>query len=420
MKSAADEDKEIRRLADTDGIRGPLERDLHGRKVRAQSLKSAAGREQFERVRELYDRKEYAQAEKLAKKIAKKYKNSPIREEALFLIAEAQFQQKQYSWAQDSYEKLVHDFPSTRYQNTRERRLFFIARYWMPGEKFVTTDDVKLVGHDKSLADAELAIKPRKANSRWKDPTRVIPILPNLWDRTRPVFDTEGRAIQALKSIWQHNPTGPLADDALMLTASIYLRKKNYVEADHIYKILREEYPKSRHTRNAFVLGGFVKQASYQGPDYDGKALDEAAQLKNSTLRLYPNHPDRDHLRDDLRKIKEAKAAADWEDVVFWQRKNKPRAAAVYCREILRLYPGTTYADRARQVLRKMQADAKPIRRVKPQTGTAKKPASREPRRLFRLPRFSLPAFPGFRKVKPKEIDSRSDPEKSPPGRVRV
>ncbi len=83
--------------------------------------------------------------------------------------------------------------------------------------------------------------------------------FPNFTDKTRPYFDTTGRALDALKSIWLNDPTGPLADDALMLSASYYLRKGDYVEADHLYELLRKEFPKSRHIENAYVLGCHCK-----------------------------------------------------------------------------------------------------------------------------------------------------------------
>ncbi|MGV2334992.1 MAG UNVERIFIED_CONTAM: hypothetical protein LVR18_13085 [Planctomycetaceae bacterium] len=74
-----------------------------------------------------------------------------------------------------------------------------------------------------------------------------------------------------------NDPTGPLADDALMLTATYYQRHSNYVEADRYYEILRDEYPDSRHLEAAFVLGADVKQMSYQGAYYEGEDLQRPA-----------------------------------------------------------------------------------------------------------------------------------------------
>jgi len=378
------EDEEIRRLADTGNVQGPLQRLLSGRK-KSESLAPAAGRDEYERALAMYKAGDYKAAERMAEKVADKYKNSPVREDALFLTAEAQFKQKRYSWAQDSYDLLVKEFPATRYMETRNKRLFNIARYWLQDPQYVTADNVKQAEFNPTGAQKRPTVEAQRRNAGGFDITRTVPILPNFTDRTRPVFDTEGRALQALKSIWQSDPTGSLADDALMLEAGHHMRSGNYLEADRIYTILRDEYSKSRHAENAYVLGSFVKQASYQGPEYDPQVLRQAEQLKKSTLRLYPKHPDRERMLRDLRKIETAKAASDWDMVRFYQRKGRTKSVAIYCREIIKNYSDTDYATRARKVLSEMGDPSVP-REPPP----AKKPQSSEPGRVH-IPKDASP-----------------------------
>src|SRR5690606_32372891 len=129
--------------------------------------------------------------------------------------------------------------------------------------------------------------------------------------------------------------TGPLADDALMLTASHFLKQGDFVEADRYYTTLREEYPKSPHLENAFILGSHVKLMTYEGPEYDGSVLEQSRELKESTLKLYPKHPERERMLEEVRKIDEAKARHAWEMVEFYQTKRKPRAVAMYCRTVI-------------------------------------------------------------------------------------
>jgi outer membrane protein assembly factor BamD (BamD/ComL family) len=409
---AKSEEEEIRRLTDTSGVKGPLQRLISGG-TRAQSLAPAAGREEYERALALFKAGKYEAAERMADKVADKYKNSPVREDAIFLTAESQFKQKRYSWAQDSYDLLVKEFPATRYMETRNKRLFNIARYWLQDPQYVTADNVKAAEFNPtgSQKRATVEASPRKAGGF--DITRTIPILPNFRDRSRPVFDTEGRALQALKSIWLSDPTGSLADDALMLEASHHMRNGNYLEADRIYTILRDEYSKSPHAENAYVLGAFVKQASYQGPEYDPQVLNDAEQLKKSTLRLYPKHPDRERMLRDLRKIELAKAASDWDMVRFYRRKNRPVSVAVYCRYIIKTYPESEYAARARKLLTEIGEPVDPGDRRPP----VKKPQTSEPG-LFHVPKITLPALPrlslpgfGSDKPAPPKTPENSDPQ---------
>ena len=299
--------------------------------------------EQFEVAKALYEATEYEQAEKTLKTLVKKYAHTPIHQEALFLIAESRFHQRRYAWAQDSYDELFKQYPTTRYSDVATKRLFAIASTWLGQPDFVTSDQVTLVNLE------EPSQNPTKIDGDHM-PTNLA-LVPNLIDRSRPVFDTEGRAIQALKSIWINDPVGPLADDALMMTASYYLRRGRYVEADKVFQTLRDEYPDSPHLQDAFLLGSHVKLLAYQGPNYDGKSLTGAESLKRSMLQLYPDSPHADRLHYELGEIYDANARRDWEKVVFWLKKRKPHSAAVYSNLIIEQYPDTEYAAKARQVL---------------------------------------------------------------------
>jgi TolA-binding protein len=379
-----DVDQDARTSVDISDEKGPLERALgvalHRRGSNGSSLLSEEDREAFQRAENLYDKQRYAAAENAFKQISKKYKrttfnpwgegkndkdiyqgtennkyaNKQIVEDALFMLAESQYQQKKYAAAQDTYSALVKEFPSTRYLNVYTRRMFSIARYWLGYPDNATTGDVQLAETEGDASEIVPALDETPHTS-W-DPSRRVPILPNLFDNTRPAFDTDGRALEALRMIWINDPNGPLADDALMMTASYYLRKQNYSEADHIFEIIRKEYPKSPHHENALLLGSHVKLMSYQGPAYDSKSLVQAQQLKEYVLKARPGHLTRDRMLDELRNIEEAKAEQDWEDVFFYYQKRKPQAMEVYCNEIIRKQPQTRYAALARSLLAELQA----------------------------------------------------------------
>lgn len=339
-------------MLSTDGIRGPLERILNDRaRQRTASLAPLEGSPEFDEAKAIYEQGDYPTAEKRFKKLAKQHKDTPIEEDSLFMTGECQFATGRYAKAQDSYGRLLKKYPSPRDLDTVTKRLFHIAKHWLEFPEVVESTEVQTV----SLENPKATPPPANPHPRSKDPSRLIPIFPNFWDRTRPVFDTDGRALEALRAIWLNDPTGPLADDAIMLTASHYLRKGDFLEADRNYSILREQYPKSPHLENAFVLGSHVKLMSYQGPLYEGDSLEAAHDLKESTLRIYPKHPQRERILDEVRGIEEAKAQREWENVVFWQKKNKPLSVAMCCREVIRLYPNSTYAAQAREILSQME-----------------------------------------------------------------
>ena len=328
-------------------IRGPLERSLFGSENPLEMGRrfTAEERRQVELCRTAFESGDYELAIKRGKKAAKKFKETSLGEEAQFYIAESYYAQGEFGKAQDGYDQLFQDYPSTRYVEPATRRLFAIAREWLEISDPVAKSSIRQVSGEKVVEEGP----PPKPSS---DPTLRVPILPNFHDKSRPWFDTQGNALKCLKSIWMNDPTGPLADDALMLTATYYQRKQNYVEADRYFEILRDEYPDSPHLEDAFVLGSHVKQMSYQGPYYEGRELKGAQKLKEQSLHLFPASLERQQIRTDLQKIYLQEAERAWVEVEYYQKKRNPRAVAVACIQLISEYPDTPYAKDARTILR--------------------------------------------------------------------
>jgi outer membrane protein assembly factor BamD (BamD/ComL family) len=339
-----------------DNVQGPTERRLRsllGKKQEDDSpfdasgaLKPIPGTDEYLAAEAIYEQGDYKAAEKAFHKVSRKFKKSDIREDALFMEAESAYQQKHYADANDLYAGLLKDYPSTRHLDDVTKRLFETAKLWLDFPETAGLNEVEQVDFD----DFTKRLPPEEPLEKARAPVFFV----NFTDETKPTFDTEGNAVSALRLIWLNDPTGPLADDALMMTASHYARRGNYIEADRHYTLLREEYPNSPHVQTAFLMGSHVKLMSYQGPDYEGKTLEDAEQLKESTLRLYPASEDRQRLEAELQRIEEAKAAREWGLVVFYERKRNKRAQAVYCHLLLKDFPDTSYADRARERLKEL------------------------------------------------------------------
>ncbi len=268
----------------------------------------------------------------------------PIRAEAAFYLGETHFHQKETRKARDYYKLIVKDYPSTPFVDRSSRRLFEIAREWIGDQEFATSEEVAQVNLEE----------PSRVDPVTKSPAPHRWYHVNLTDQSRPRFDTNGYAIDALRTIWTYDSTGPLADDALMLAATYHLREGDYVESDRLFTLLREQFPKSSHLQSAFVIGSHVKLASYQGAAYEEEQLVEAKQLKESTLRLFPDAPEADRIRRELGGIQDAQAQRLWTRAMFWQKKGKPDAVAVYCKRVIEEYPESKYAEQARQELEKL------------------------------------------------------------------
>jgi outer membrane protein assembly factor BamD (BamD/ComL family) len=361
-----DNEAVIQQMTNTDDVHGPMERFLQSldwreeKKKKVHFVNPPEAMAAYKKGEELMKQKKYKEAQDVFwKECAEKFKDFPIREDAIFMSGECYYFQHLYADAEDQYSLVVKEFSTTKHLDEISRRKFEIARRWLgfkPQQSgIITAGEVQPVNFD----DPSNTPKPTMDYTEPSGITYTVPILPNFTDKTRPWFDTQGRALDALKSIWLNDPTGPLADDSLMLSASYYLRKGDYVEADHLYDLLRKEFPKSRHTENAYVLGAHCKLMCYQGPEYGGTELDEAKKLMQQTMHLYPNRPDRARMEDDLKKIELAKAAQLWANVKFWKVKAKPKAVAIACKEVIQKFPESEYARKAREELAKIKPEDK-------------------------------------------------------------
>jgi len=336
-------------------VQGPTERGLRRLQWWKQqdevadesdSLKPIAGTEEYLAATDLYNNEEFDEARKAFKKVAKKYKRSEIREDALFMQGESEFQQNHYSAAHDHYATLLREYPSTRHLDVVSERLFKIGRIWLEFPEVAKLDEIQQVNFEDPK---------RKLPAETPPPRHSTPVfVPNFTNKERPLFDTPGNGVAALQAIWMNDPTGPLADDAMMLVASHHSRQGNYVEADRYFRMLRETFPNSPHLKDAFLIGSHVKLMSYQGAEYDAKTLHDAKMLKESTLRLYPEIGESDRLKEELGRIREAEAEVLWQQVGLWLRKGNKRAASVMCHQLISEYPDSQRAEDARVQLEEL------------------------------------------------------------------
>jgi outer membrane protein assembly factor BamD (BamD/ComL family) len=363
--SALKTDRDDDGLRTIDDVVGPLQRQALANAGR-KGLTSEADLNDQEKLKEglrLYEARQYTDADRifldliasrnpsrfsLFNRDEKRPTYDPIREEASFFHAESLYQQERLPKSAERYQALIKDYPATRYLDQSTRRLFDISRRWLGVEDFASTGEIQQVSLEDGADNGPL--------SNVKPPKKGFWLFPNLTDKSRPRMDLAGHALKNLKTIWMNDPSGPLADDAIMLAATHHLRKGNYRDADRLLTMLREQFPKSTHLQTAFVLGSHVKLMSYQGSKYDEQLLTDAKELKENTLRLFPELAESDRIRSELKAIHEAEARRDWQMALFYDKKNDNKATAVYCQEVLRRFPDTKYADLARKKLASLKS----------------------------------------------------------------
>ena len=290
---------------------------------------------------ELYRRANYAEAEKLFHYIADHKKNPPqVAEEARFFEAECLRRAGNYPKAADTYARMLTDFHTGQYKEQALQHMYEIANFW--------------------LEDTRAEIDRYKKAPEGKG-WLVLPAWAQVnWDKSKPLLDMEGRAVEKLEQVRYNDMTGPLADKALFLMGSVKFYREDYVEADHYFTQIVEMHPNSSLAEQAIELAIIAKHLSTGGSDYDGRKVAEARQLVDAAYRNYPSLASKksEFLDRQLAGITMQQAEKDWKIAEFYRRTNKP-ASAYFCYEIVRRrYGGTKFADMAAQRMHEVRAEA--------------------------------------------------------------
>lgn len=259
----------------------------------------------------------YDEAAARFKRAARRWPDSTLEEDALFMQAESYFFADRYSKCSDTYTNLMKKYEYSRHMDKIMQRRFAIGRYW---------DDR---GRDRAAMHF------------------------NVTDRTIPFWDVYGNSIAVYDSIRLDDPTGPLADDSTMASANAYFLRENYEEAAYHYDLVRKQFPQSEHQPEAHLLGMRSHMLAYQGPSYDGKPLNEAKligeQLETQFSGELPEH--RDQIKQARRDLEEQAAERDWTMAEYYAGNRHYRAARRYYNFVIEKHPNTRYAEMSRQRL---------------------------------------------------------------------
>jgi len=264
--------------------------------------------------------KDYAKAIPKYKQAIDRWPDSVIEEDALWQLAECWFFTDKYPKAEDCYEELVKKYANTKYLDRIAQRQFVIGQYWL-------------------ALDNKLHLPV---------------IVPNLADRSRPLFDTHGRALKAFDHVRINDPRGPLADDSIMAQANAHFLHRQWIDADYFYGLLRTEYPDSEFLMQAHLLGLQSKLRAYQGPGYEGGVLEDAEVLADQILVQFPDQLDKDE-QERVVKVRAEVAAQQamrhWNRAEFYAKGKHYTSARIYYALIARDYSKTQLAQASREKL---------------------------------------------------------------------
>jgi outer membrane protein assembly factor BamD (BamD/ComL family) len=283
---------------------------------------------------ELFRREDYATAQRVFHHIADKKSNpATVAQEALYYEAECLRLQGYLPKAADTYASLLDKFHFTPYRDQAIQHMYDIAHFWLND----TWDEAR-----------------EKKSGRWF----VLPRFVS-FERSKPVLDREGRAVEKLEEVVTNDLQGPLAEKALFLCGHVKLYNEDYREADTFFTRLYQDHPRSTFAPEALELAIFCKTQIPGGPDYDGRKVAEARKLVDAALRQ-PGVDEckKQQLMEQLTSITLHQADKDYKMAEFWRRTGHPGAAYFQYEIVCRRYPNTEYHTKAYQRMMEIREKA--------------------------------------------------------------
>jgi outer membrane protein assembly factor BamD (BamD/ComL family) len=312
----------------------------------------------LEAAKELYQKSEYAKAERVFAKVAEDKKaTAQFQEEGRYFEGDCQRLQAHYPAAVATFKRQLKDFPLGTYQRKALQQMFDIANYWL---------------------DETREVMKARAEQKEGKRTFVMPVSFVHMDKTKPFFDLEGNALATLEQVYLNDPTGPLGERALWYVGCVRYYHEDFVDADYYFSQIVKNYPNGEFAPKAVELSIICKQMATGGPEYDGRKVAEARQLVDTAAKSYPELVSQksEFLHRQMLTINLQQAAKDYEVARFYDRTFHP-GSAYFCYEIVRRrYPGTKYAEWSTTRMNVLREQAeKELRKSAPQTPPASGPA---------------------------------------------
>ena len=294
----------------------------------------------------LFQQGKLAEAETAFATLAKNRKGTPWGEKGQYYMAETQYQRGHLVSALDSYSLLMKDYQGTEYVDKVVRREYELAQTWL-----AQTDP-------KIPADKKFPWQAR-------------------FDGREPLLDVHGHGLRALELVRQHNPTGELADDAVMRVADEHLATGDYDSAILYYDQLITDHPKSPFLQRAQLAVIDARMKAYVGPEYDGAGLEKARDMVKQTMVTFPDRQaGAEKLYHTLDLINDQDAERTYVVGDYYRRAGYPASAEYYFAKVPQRWPKSPWAAKAKTQLASL---AKVPRKLHDPSKIMSQPGSSDP-----------------------------------------
>ncbi|MCJ7544283.1 MAG: outer membrane protein assembly factor BamD [Phycisphaerae bacterium] len=280
-------------------------------------------------VRWHVDQGDYRKAVGAAKRFLKLY-DSPLREEVMLLVGEAEMKRGMLFQGYEWFEKQLAEFPSGRFSSRALEHEFEVAEGFLAGRKRVVLAVFRLPARDDGL--------------------------------------------EILSRIAEHAPGTDMAQRALLRIAEYHFERGEWMDAAEAYDRYVAAFPRGGKLAEAMLKAAQATYKSFGGIRRDEVPLIEAEQRYREFARRFPISATEAGVEATLEQIRGIRAAKLLEEARFYERVGKWSAATYTYRLVVENYPHTDAAEQAELGLVGLGGGLPAPRTTQPQTAPAPPP----------------------------------------------
>jgi outer membrane assembly lipoprotein YfiO len=270
--------------------------------------------EALDRAGQLVEHNNNAAAKKLLINWLKREQGSPLRDRALYLLGLANYQYGDRIASFYNFDELMDKYTDSKY-------------YYPSLEKQYQIADAYLSGYKRRFLGL-------------------------------PLLSAEDEAVEMMFRIQQRSPGSPLAEKALKRTADYYYADAQYDLAVDAYQAFIDRYKRSPDIPQVRLKKAFAELAQFHGTKFDPTQVINARTSLEELAVDYPDLARQENVAAVVDRIDAALARKVYQSAQFYIRTHEPGAAAYTFKYLIKYYPQSPEASKAKVELAQLPKSA--------------------------------------------------------------
>ncbi len=264
----------------------------------------------LQHARQLLEGNHHSQARRVLVRWLKQNRQSPLRDQALMMMARAYYQHGNRIRSFFYLDELMDTYPASALFHPALQMQYRIADAYLDG---------------------------------YKNRFLFLPILP-----------ARNQGIEMLYRIQQRAPGSELAEKSMLRTGDFYFADGQFDLAQDVYAAYARSYQRSPEVPRVLLQRAYAALAQFRGTRFDATPIINARTQLIEIAAAYPDLARENNVAAVVAGIDRTFSQKLYRSADYYRRTHEPRAAVYMYRYLLRSYPDSPEADDARNALERM------------------------------------------------------------------